>query len=148
MARLLRSVFWAARSREQRFLLGLHQDITRNHRPTIIHMRRQLTLSHRRRPITTRRQLPRIMLRCRTTAHNTTAPNTTVHSTTTAATEHGRSIGVERAGLTLRSHGAAQPRIEHVADAVAQEVEGEHSDRDRSTRNQHEPPWRDEAGVK
>src|SRR5467141_1408298 len=109
-ARLSRWVFWAARSREPRFLREPHQDITRRPRRTIIHMHRQ-----RRRPTITRRQLPRIMLQRRTTAHNTTA-----HNITTAATEHGQSNGVERAGLRLRSHRAAQPRIEDVADAVTQ----------------------------
>src|SRR6266446_8583451 len=125
-ARLSRWVFWAARSREPRFLREPRQDITPHHRRTTIHMRRQLTLSRRRRPITTRRQLPRIMLQCRTTAHNITA-----HNITTAATERDQSKQGALAGLTLRCHGAAQPWIENVADAVAQEVESEHGDRDR-----------------
>ena len=45
-----------------------------------------------------------------------------------------------------RSHRAAQARVEGVADAVAEQIEGEHRDGDGGAGEQHQPR-RNEPGV-
>ena len=41
----------------------------------------------------------------------------------------------------------AQSRVEDVANAVAQQIEGEHGQSDREAGKQHKPPRRHQAGI-
>src|SRR5262245_22535699 len=51
-------------------------------------------------------------------------------------------------GTTVeRLDGAAQLGVEQIANAVAQQVEGQHRQCDGPTREEHQPPWRHQAGI-
>ena len=101
-----------------------------------------------------RRRLRRSQAACararspRTWRRATSAPRPRERSTAGKAEEALGAVGAMRWPIGQRSSNrAAQPRIEHVPDAVAEQVEGEHGDGDGEPGKQHQPPRRHEAGV-